>query len=384
MVPLEGIRILDLSLLLPGPYCSRLLADLGAEVIKIEPRGGDMTRYELVVFDSINCNKKSICLNLKSEEGRRIFHRLAETADGILEGFRPGVTRRLGVDYDTIRKINPKIIYCSISGYGQDGPYRDRPGHDINYLGVAGVVSVSGDLDGAPAAAGGVPIADLTSSMFAALSIVAALMARERTNRGQYIDVSMTDGALSWMGYRISEYFAKGRCSKGKLISKGAYGVFEVADGRYITIGAIEDVFWRNLCQSLGREDLINDPRFSNSLARMENRRGLFSILNPIFKSRTRDEWAKILTEGDVPWGPVNTIEEVFTDLQLLSRELFEEVSYPAFGDLKQIRFPVKFSETPAKNFSSAPRPGQHAEEILLALGYTSSEIEDLRKEEVI
>ncbi len=343
-----------------------------------------MTRHGPVIFDSLNCNKKSICLNLKSEKGRNTFYRLVKKSDVILEGFRPGVTKRLRIDYDTIRKTNPKIIYCSISGYGQDGPYRDRPGHDINYLGVAGIIYVSGDPDGAPAASGGIPIADFNSSMFAALSIVAAIVAQERTHKGQYIDVSMTDVALSWMGYRISEYFTKGRCSKEKLISKGAYGICETADGKYITIGAIEDVFWRNLCQSLGREDLINDSRFANTFARTENRKELFSILVPIFKTRTRDEWAKILTECDVPWGPVNTIEEVLTDSQLLSRELFEEVSYPAFGDLKQVRFPVKFLGTPTKNFNSAPQLGQHTEEILLELGYTPDEIQNLRKEDVI
>jgi formyl-CoA transferase len=385
MVPLEEIKILDLSSFVPGPYCSMLLGYLGAEVIKVEiPGKGDYLR-EMAGFEGVNHNKKSMTLNLKSAQGREIFYKLTRAADVILEGFRPGVTKRLGIDYDHIQGINPDIIYCSISGYGQDGPYRERPGHDTNYSGVSGLLSISGDLDGPPAALGGVPIADLSSSMFAALSILAALIARDRIGKGQYIDVSMTDGVVSWMAYRIAEYFAKDKPTKQNLVGKGAYGVFETKDGKYMTIGAIEDSFWRNLCRALGKKELVNDPRFSHIFARTRNQGELFStILEPTFKTKTYEEWLKILLDEDVPCGPVNTVEEMFNDPQLVSRGLFEEVSDPKLRSPKCIRFPIKFSQTPAKAFTPPPQLGQHTEEVLTSLGYSQEEMGELRKQGVI
>jgi len=386
-LPLEGIRILDLSRLLPGPYCSMLLSDLGAEVIKFEQPGvGDYMREMIPeIFMSVNRNKKSVTLSLKSEKGKEVFYRMVEKSDVVLEGFSPGVTERLGVDYGKVSKINPMIVYCSISGFGQDGPYRDRPGHDINYLGVGGVLSLPGRV-GEPPSRPGIPVGDLSSSMFATVSILAALMARDKMGKGQYIDVSMTDSIVSWMSVRAGGYLTKGKLPKVSEMGhlSPANDIFETKDGKKITVGALEEHFWENLCKVLGLEELFNDTRYSTHKKRIENGKEISEKLRSVFLKKTRDEWLQKIEKARVPCGPVYTMEEVFSDPHIIHRGLVQEIDDPKLGKIKQVPFPVKFSETPAEVKSPPPEMGEHTEKVLLAFGYSREEIEDLKRENVV
>jgi crotonobetainyl-CoA:carnitine CoA-transferase CaiB-like acyl-CoA transferase len=327
-----------------------LLSDLGADVLVIEiPRQAATPPY-------LNRNKKSMALNLKSEKGKEIFYKLAERSDILLEGFRPGVTKKLGVDYDTINEINPRIIYCSISGFGQDGPYADRPGHDINYVGLGGILNIPGKVPTVP----GVTIADLSAGMFAVISILAALLAREKTGKGQYIDVSMLDSVVSWMGTYIGGALAAGSVS--------TYGIFETNDG-YITLGAIEEKF---------RSSFFNVIRgfLDPSLKKKAKQKGMFS---EILKTKTTEEWLKILNDADIPCGPIYTPDETFSDPHVMHRGMIVEVE-----KMKHIPFPVKFSDTPAKIRGPPPSSGQHTTEILQGGGYTNAEIDEMHKERVI
>lgn len=388
--PLEELRIIDLSRLLPGPYCTMLLADLGAEVIKIEePKLGDYIRRippyigtESALFLSVNRNKKGMTLNLKSEKGREVFYKLAERSDVILESFRPGVTERLGVHYEKIKEINPKIIYCSISGYGKDGPYRDWVGHDVNYTGFGGILGITGERNGPPVVPG-VQIADLAGGMFAAISILTALITRGKTSKGQYIDVSMLDGCVSWLTIHAATYFARGKPPKrGEMLLSGGfpcYGIYETKDGKYITLGVLEDWFWRNLCKALGEEDIVDDQ-----FATGDRREDIRSLFKSIFRTKNRDEWVRILNSAGVPCGPVYSMDEVFSDPQVLHRKMLVEIGHPTAGKIKQIGIPMKFSDTPGEIKSPPPLFGQHTEEILQWLGYTKVEIEGMRKSEII
>lgn len=386
-LPLEGVRILDLSRLLPGPYCSMLLSDLGAEVIKFEQPGvGDYVREMIPeIFMSVNRNKKSVTLSLKSEKGKGIFYRMLEKSDVVLEGFSPGVTERLGVDYETVSKINSMIVYCSISGFGQDGPYRDIPGHDINYLGMGGALSIPGQVGRSPARPG-LPIVDLSSSMFAAISILAALMARDKIGKGQYIDVSMTDGIVSWMSVRAGGYLTNGRVPEvtemGHLAP--ANDIFETKDGKKITVGALEEHFWENLCKVLELQELLDDPRYDTHKKRIENGKEISEKLRAAFLRKNRSEWIEEMNKARVPCGPVNTMEEVFSDPHIIHRGLVKEIDTPHLGKIKQVPFPIRFSETPAEMKSPPPEMGEHTEEVLRSFGYSREEIEGLRREKVI
>ena len=386
-LPLEGIRILDLSRLLPGPYCSMMLADLGADVIKFEQPGiGDYVRDMIPeIFMSVNRNKKSVTLSLKSDKGRDIFYSMVERSDVVLEGFSPGVAKRLGVEYDRLSSINDQIVYCSISGFGQDGPYRDIPGHDINYLGVGGVLSIPGQV-GNPPARPGIPVGDLSSSMFAAVSILAALMARDKIGKGQYIDVSMTDGIVSWMSVRSGGYLTNGIVPQVNEMGhlSPANDIFETKDGKKVTLGALEEHFWGNMCKTLGLEEMLNEPRYSSHKKRIENGKEISEKLKAAFLLKTRDEWIEEMSKARVPCTPVLTMEEVFADQHILHRGLVEEISDPKLGKIKQVPFPAKLSETPAEIKSPPPGMGEHTEEVLLDFGYTKEEIEDFRKEKII
>jgi crotonobetainyl-CoA:carnitine CoA-transferase CaiB-like acyl-CoA transferase len=386
-LPLEDIRILDLSRLLPGPYCSMLLADLGAEVIKFEQPGkGDYVRDMIPeIFMSVNRNKKSVTLSLKSDRGKEVFYRMVEKSDVVLEGFSPGVTKRLGVDYEKVSSINPMIVYCSISGFGQDGPYRDIPGHDINYLGVGGVLSIPGQV-GRPPAKPGIPVGDLSSSMFAALSILAALRVREKIGSGQYIDVSMTDGIVSWMSVRAGGYLTTGDVPEvtemGHLAPTN--DIFETKDKKKVTLGALEEHFWEGMCRVLGLEELLDDPRYDTHRKRVKNGEEISEKLKAVFLTKTRTEWIEEMNKARIPCGPVFTMEEVFSDPHIIHRGLLKEIDDPKLGRIKQVPFPVKFSKTPAQIKSPPPEMGQHTEEVFLSFGYSKEEIEQMRKEKVI
>lgn len=390
MSTLEGIKVLDLSRLLPGPYCSLMLADYGADVIKIEePEIGDYARWGAPHIGGIgsrhlllNRNKKSITINLKSEEGKEIFKKMAEDADVILESFRPGVMDKLGLSYEEISKINPGIVYCSLSGYGQTGPYRLLPGHDINYVGYSGVLGLIGLKDEKPVVPG-VQIADIGSGALMALSgILMALVNRERSGTGQFVDVSMLDGAVSWLYAAASEYFATGNAKQRgntRLSGKNAcYDVYETKDGKYLAVGALEDKFWNRLCELIEKPEWI--PLKDEENAQDQLRQDMTSL----FKQKDQKEWLDLLKEEDTCVGPVYELDEVFSDPQVLEREMLLEMDHPVAGRIKQIGFPIKFSKTPGELKTHSPQLGEHTEEILKGLNYSDEDIERFKQEGVI
>jgi len=377
-LPLQGIKILDSAHQYPGPYCSMLLGDLGAEIIKVEqPKVGDPARRNPGFFRGLNRNKKSITLDLKKPSAREIMMRLVKGADVFTEGFRPGVVKRLGLDYETLNKINPRLIYCSISGYGQDGPYRNLPGHDLNYMAMAGMLDSIRDDQGNHIPPG-IAIGDLSSGMFAAIGIMAALMARGHTEKGQYVDVSMFDGLLSWMTIRFGLFFNTG--SSERPYDAG-YGVFKGRDGKPFTLGiAHEDWFWDRLCRAIGLDELVG----IGVAERHQRRKELVDQLKPIFSKKNRDEWLKILVEADVPVAPINTPEQALEDPQVISRQMIQEIKLSSGESNRQVAFPIKLSKTPAVIKSPPPELGEHTEEVLLREGYTQQDLEKFREEGAI
>jgi crotonobetainyl-CoA:carnitine CoA-transferase CaiB-like acyl-CoA transferase len=379
---LSGYRVLDLSRLLPGPYCSMMLADLGAEVIKIEEIKGDPTRMspprvdgKSYSFEQVNRNKKSIALNLKSSGGRDVFMRLAANADVILEQFRPGVMERLGIAYEKISANNPLIVYCSLTGFGQNGPHRDRSGHDLNYLALSGVLGLTTDREGRPVIPG-VQIADLAGGMVAAFGILAALLARQSTGRGQYVDIGMYDVMMSMLPVPAAHHFGGIEIGVGgKYVLSGAYpfyNVYETADGRFMTLGALEPKFWAGFCQAIGREDLI--PRqFEHGL----DREALFLEMKQIFKSRTQSEWIEIMRDADACCEPVLSLDEAFSHPQASARAMVQIGAGPD-PVFQQLGFAAKLTETPARLSAPAPALGQHTDDILSELGLSLAERETL------
>lgn len=379
---LSDIRIIDLSERLPGPYASMLLGDLGAEVVKVErPGQGEFTRVlGLELFNGLNRNKKSLCLNLKSPEGQKIFHDLSKTADVILEGFRPGVTGRLAIDYEVMKRINPKIVYCSISGYGQEGPYKNQPGHDINYLGIAGALHINGKPEPPPT----LPVSDLSASLFAVISILAALVRREKTGEGQYIDLSMTDAVISLVGAFCGEYFTDHKKMELNFTQGGHYGIFKTKDGKVFTLGVEEDHFWERLCRVIGDEEMAKDPRYQTLFQRIKNRKEIRKYLQGIFLTKSREEWLILLNEADIPCGPLNRFKDVFSDPQVLHRSVLKEMVNDQGKKMKQISFPARFSGAETTLRMVPPLLGQHTEEILSGLGYSQQKILDLKVMKVI
>ncbi len=379
---LSDIKIVDLSERLPGPYASMLLGDLGAEVIKVErPGQGDFNRVlGSEFFNGLNRNKKSLCLNLKSSFGQKIFYELSKKADVILEGFRPGVAQRLGIDYEMIRRINPRIVYCSISGFGQEGPYRNRPGHDINYMGIAGALHINGR----PEVPSTVPISDVTSSLFAVIAILAVLREREKTGEGEYIDLSMTDVVISLVGAFCGEYYTDHTQMKINFTKGGPYGIFKAQDGKPFTLGIEEDHFWEKLCRVLGDEEMTNNPRFQNLSQRIKNSKEIRKSLRRIFLTRPRDEWIRLLDEAGIPCGHLNRFKQVFLDPQVLYRGMLQKIVNGQGEKMLQIGFPAKFSRAKATMRIPPPRLGEHTEAILCSLGYSEQTISEFKKLKVI
>ncbi|HEY6420053.1 MAG TPA: CaiB/BaiF CoA-transferase family protein [Candidatus Binataceae bacterium] len=393
--PLSGIKILDLTKLAPGPFCTMILGDLGAEVIKIEEPGVPTGRraqqagpagvqniaagFSGNPFNALNRNKKSVGLNLKSGPGREIYHRLAWRADVIVEEYRPGVAKRLGIDFESIRARNPKLIYCAITGYGQNGPYRDMVGHDLNYIATAGVLSMLGRPGQPPTIPHNI-IADYAGGgMHGAIGVLAALMARTHTGRGQYVDISMMDGSLALLAQSFATFFANGQVpQRGETILDGGipnYNVYATSDGKFITIGSIEPWFFANLCRTLGREDLV--PHEFNSAKRAE----IQQFFTDTFKTKTRDEWFNLLSKSDICVGRMLTLDEVPNDPQVKARKMVVELDAPDGQKVKQVGISVKLAETPGSIRSLAPQLGQHTDEVLGELGYPQEQIDRWREE---
>jgi alpha-methylacyl-CoA racemase len=390
-LPLSGLRVLDLSRLLPGGFCSLLLADLGAEVLKVEDTGmGDYVRWSPPVYEgaeqsagsalflALNRNKTSMRLNLKSDEGRDVLLRLVRDADVLLESFRPGVLDRLGVGYERLRQGNPRLVYCAITGYGQTGPYTQRAGHDMNYLGLIGLLGLSGEAGGPPVQAAG-QIADLGGgALMAAFGIMAALHERERSGEGQLVDVSMADGALSWLAMVAARYFADGVAPRrGELELAGGllcYRPYRCADG-WVSLGALEPKFFQAWCRGVGREDLI-EKQFERpgSAAHAE--------VEQVFLQRTRDEWAAFNDEHDCCLEPVLGLDEALESELVRAREMVATLDQPGVADpVRLLGVPVKFSRTPG---DPAQRPGpvlgEHTDEVLRAAGYDDDAIAALKE----
>ncbi len=376
---LTGINVIDLSRLLPGPYCSMILADHGARVIAIEDK-----RFlaDGLFLNIINRNKEHMTLNLKTAEGKEIFFRLAREADVVLEGFRPGVVDRLGVDYESVRKINPRIVYCSISGYGQNGPYRDRVGHDVNYLSFAGVLNLIGEADRPPSIPG-VQIADIAGGgMNAAIGILLALLAREKSGRGQYIDISMTDGMVGFLPAAFFFGQLTGRDpqrSNGILSHRYAcYNTYETADGQYLSIGAVENRFWKKLCEVLAV------PEYAALQYDDRRRREILDFMRTTFKNKTLDEWETVLGELDICWGRVQSLTEVLNDPLFIQREMVVEIEGRDGSKSKTLGVPVKLSETPGTVRTPPVDFGASTAAILGEMGYTPEEIKSLGEKKVI
>lgn len=388
--PLEGIKVLDLSTMLPGPLCTMMLADFGAEVIKIEPpKGGDLFRAAKPALKDtsgayllVNRNKKSLTLNLKSDQGREIFRRLAAEADVVVEGFRPGVVKRLGVDYDTLQAINPRLVYCSISGYGQDGPYAQYSGHDNNYISYAGILGMTARKGQVPTLPG-VQVADVGGgTLMAIIGILMALMARHHTGKGQHVDISMLDGAIAWLPIIAStSFFSDSVPTAGSTKLTGShacYEVYETKDDGFISLGPIEPHLWANLCRYFGKEEFIP---WQNQLDKQDE---MFAFLRAQFLTKDRDEWVRILNEVDVCIAPVLRVDEVFRDPQVLHRRMVFEMEHPRLGTIKQLGFPVKLSATPARAEMAPPDLGQHTDEILKKAGYSTDDLVALRQQGAI
>jgi crotonobetainyl-CoA:carnitine CoA-transferase CaiB-like acyl-CoA transferase len=324
-------------------------------------------------YDYLSRNKKSIALNLKSAEAKEIFYKLVTSADVVMEAFRPGVAKRLGVDYQTVSKLNPKIVYCSLTGFGQDGPYRDLPGHDPNYTSIGGAVGLTGDHKGNPVIIRAA-LGDIGSALHAVIGILFALMARHKTKKGQYVDVSMTDSVLPFLSVSLLRYFRDGFIPRRGWPSL-SINVWQTKDGKYISTGLVEPHFWERFCRVIGKEDLIPYHH-----AKGEKLHEVYGIIKEVILTKTRDEWFRIMKEADTCVSPVLELNEVINDPHFQYREMFPEFEHPTQGKIKQLGTPIKLSDTPAKFRDFSPTLGQHTEEILKELGYGKKQIEELRK----
>jgi len=376
---LEGIKVLDLSRLFPGPYCSMILADLGADVLRIEDRRFE---EEGPGMPTVMRNKRHMTLNLKHPKGQEIFFQLARGADVILEGFRPGVTERLGIDYARLKKINDGLIYCSVTGYGQDGPYMDMVGHDINYLSFGGVLRLMGEPGRKPVIPP-IQIADMAAGgMYGAIGIMAALIVRQKTGKGQYIDISMLDGVIAMQPFPASLFWDSEKVPRGgdTLLSGRfpCYNVYETKDGEYISLGALEPRFWSVLCKKLGREDYI-----AHQYDEGEKRPEIFRFLQQAFKEKTREEWMDELKDLEVCFGKVLHLDETFKDPQVVHRKMIVELHDEKKGKVKLLASAVKMSETPADIRRAPASFGEHTDEVLQELGFEKEEIEQIKREGV-
>ena len=397
MRALDGVRVLDLTRALAGPYCSMMLGDYGADVVKIEiPGTGDDTRGwgppyigdQSAYFLSINRNKRSITLNLRNPKGRDVFMEMARTADVIVENYTPGVTARLGIDYDSVKAINPGIVYCSISGFGQTGPYREKPAYDQVMQGLGGIMSLTGEPDGSPVKMG-IALTDIGAGMMGAYGILAALYHRESSQggEGQHIDVSMLDLQVAWLTYMGGYFFATGNnpqkvgAAHPTLVP---YQAFMCQDSKYINIAVGSERLWQRFCAAMGRKDLQDDPTYAENGDRVRNRSKLVPLLQEEFLKKPTAEWVTQLEAGGVPCGPINELSDVFTDPQVLERNMLLEVAHPTLGTIKQAGIPIKYSRTEGEIRLPPPLLGEHTRELLTEMGYTEAQLKDLADSEAI
>jgi len=394
-LPLTGVRVIDLTQVLAGPYGGQMLGDLGAEVIKVEQPGqGDNSRKMPPHFINglsayylgLNRNKKSLTLNLKAPEGKNIFMELVKKSDVILDNFRPGVRERLGIDYESLKKLNTRIISCSISGFGQTGPYRDRPALDLIIQAMGGAMSFTGEAGRDPVRMG-LPMGDLAGGLFAVHGILAALYHRERTGEGQNIDVALLDCQVALMTYRLQYYFVGGEVPTP--IGSGHASAVPIrayrCKDKYIVIDTVVERIWEALCRALGHAELIADPRFNDRHKRLQHREELDGILEDIFASRTRDEWMEVFTREGVAGGPIFTLDEVVMDPQIQHRRMVVDMDHPVAGRLKATGNPIKMSAVEKYRYDPQPLLGEHSEEILRELlGYTAGEVAQLRNNGVV
>lgn len=388
---LDKLTVLDLTQVMAGPFCCQLLADFGAQVTKVEPIGvGDTTRHSMgfrmkngtsAAFLAVNRNKDSIAIDLKHDDGREAFLRLVEGADVVVENFRPGVTTRLGVDYPTLREVNPGLIYASISGFGQTGPYASRPGYDLIAQAMSGVMSVTGEPGSEPVKCG-VPIADLSAGLFCTVGILSAYIARQSTGVGQHVDTSLFESALALSIWETAELWGAGRVPQpfGSAHRLNApYQALRTRDG-FVTVGGNNQRLWTRLCETVGLPDLVKDPRFATNPDRMAHREALVAELESALKDRDTDDWVEALLAAGVPAGPIRNYEQVCEDPHTQAREMVVDMSHPVEGVIHGLGIPIKLSETPGRIRRAAPLLGQHTDEVLERCGYTREQIVGLRE----
>ncbi|MEE2880903.1 MAG: CaiB/BaiF CoA-transferase family protein [Chloroflexota bacterium] len=395
MKALQDIQVLDLTRALAGPFCTLMLGDYGADVIKIEiPETGDDTRHwgppfigdESAYFLSINRNKRSLTLNFKEPEAIKIFLKLVEKADVVVENFTPGVMKRFGLDYETVKAINPSIIYCSISGFGQDGPYQNRPAYDQIMQGVSGLMSITGEPDGEPQKVG-IAVSDIGAGMWAAFAVMTALHHRSNSGDGQHIDISMLDAQVAWMTYQAAYFFANEEPPKRLGAAHPTlvpYQAFMSQDGKYVNVAVGSERLWERFCEGVDRMDLKDDPNFAQNGDRVRNRSTLVPLLQEYFLTQPADYWVDALQAVNVPAGPINDLADVFSDPQILHREMLVEIPHPTLKSIKQTGLPLKFSVTPGAFDKHPPLLGEHNEEILNSLGYSAQDIAGLTNNSVI
>jgi len=394
-LPLAGVRVLDVSQVMAGPFASMLLGDMGADVIKIEPTdGGDQTRRAMgfkmkgndsLGFFNLNRNKRSFALNLKSKRARELFYELVKTSDILLENYRPGVTKRLGIDYETLSKINPRLIYASISGFGQTGPWSQRPGFDLIAQAMAGTMSITGH-PGGPPTKSGVPVSDIGCALFVVYGIMSAYIGREKTGRGQYVDGSLFEAAIAFSIWDISEYWGTGRVPTPLGTANRFSAPYQAvkASDTYFVMGANSNKLFQTLCEMLGRPELFGDTRFASVSGRLANRLVLIDELEKSFATKTADEWIDALLAVGIPAGPICNLEQALNSEHAKAREVVMEMDHPVEGRIKSIGFPVKLSETKQRVRRHPPLLGEHNAEILTELGFDEAGMDALRAEGAI
>jgi formyl-CoA transferase len=377
MQPLQGIRVLDLSRVLAGPYCTMVLGDLGADVIKVESPDGDETRGwgppfaggESAYYLCVNRNKRSIVVDFKTEHGRGILHELIRRSDILVENFRPGTLARFSLDYGSASAINPNLVYCSITGFGQTGPLRDKPGYDFMIQGMGGLMSITGEPDGEPIKVG-VAVADLFAGQNAVIAILAAVQARSQIGKGQHLDISLFDSQVAMLANVASNYLISGNLPKrygNAHANIVPYQSFQASDAWFV-VAVGNDRQFEKLCEVLGKQEFANDERFGSNSERVKHRHELISLLKPVFLTKTSREWLSMLEAAGIPCGAINTLNEVFSTPQVSAREILVHMEHEEIGDLKLVGSPLKFSDTPVDYRLPPPRLGEHTEDILKEL----------------